>query len=154
MSIFRHPFGSQRGNGSWTLLKSGWHHLYTSVPLTWDKSSRKKFLSVTSKMLGLFVNNVTADEMYSLHKRDNFQPQIQTNIFSKTKDFFCISHCISEFYVKFWVFFQKRWVSELKYFWNEWVRKRWLLKCLQCPFLTGPKDCWNLHGTTFILPSH
>ena len=30
--------------------------------------------------------------------------------------------------------FEKKWSSKLKYFWNSWLQKAWLLKCIKGPF--------------------
>ena len=78
-----------------------------------------------------------------------------------------------QFFVKFplclWSFnkglniLKRRWASYLKYLRNYWPRKTWLLKCQKGPVsehllpvnvLTGPKQCWNLHSSTFILLLH
>ena len=46
------------------------------------------------------------------------------------------------------------------YFRNKRLRKTWLVKCLKSPILehfwtvnnlNGPKHCWNLHQSTFII---
>ena len=63
--LFRQPFRSQCINGSQTLLKSGKHHFYTTIPLILDNLNWKKLLLVRIEILGLFVNTLTADEKYS-----------------------------------------------------------------------------------------
>ena len=47
----------------------------------------KKSLLVTPKVLGLFVNTLTADDKYSLLNRDNFTHPIQMQLFQKQKRF-------------------------------------------------------------------
>ena len=51
----------------------------------------------------------------------------------------------------------------LNYFRNYWLRKTCFLKCLKVPVsehplaidvLMGPKQCWNLHDSTFTLLFH
>ena len=49
--------------------------------------SWKKSLLVICKILELFVNSLTADDKYSLLKRDNLAQPIQIKIFKKQKLF-------------------------------------------------------------------
>ena len=58
---------------------------------------------------------------------------------------------------------KKRWPSSLMYFPNYKLQNTWLDKCLKSPvsehrwtvnMLHGPKQCCNMHGTTFIGFSH
>ena len=53
-------FGSQRVNGSQTLLRSARNHFHTTIPLIWGRSSRKRLVLVSSEVLGQFVNTMTA----------------------------------------------------------------------------------------------
>ena len=99
-SFLRQTFGSQRVNGSETLLKSTRPHFYITILLIRDKSSWKKLLLVTCEMLGLFVNSLTADNKYSRHSRENFPQQIQMQLSQKQKNF-SVFHCVSEIYIKF-----------------------------------------------------
>ena len=62
---FRTAFGNQPVNGYETLLKSARHYYYPIFPWIWDKLSWKKSVLVRSKILGLFVNTLTAEYMYS-----------------------------------------------------------------------------------------
>ena len=162
-SFLKQPFASQRLTGSQTLLKHARHHFYTTAPLIWDKLSWKKLFLVKSEILALFGNTLTVNEKYSRHNIENLQQQIQVILSQKRKE-------ISGFFIEFPKFtsnseyFQKkRWVSELQYFRNYWLRKRWLLKYLKVRssgtpsavnVLMGLKHYWNLHGTTFVLLSH
>ena len=60
-SYFRTAFGNQPVNGYETLLKSARHYYYLIFPSVWDKLSWKMSALVRSKILGLFVNTLTAD---------------------------------------------------------------------------------------------
>ena len=54
----------------------------------------EKFLLVICNILGLFVNTLTADDKYSLLKKDNLTQTIQMQLSEKQKTF-------SEFFVHF-----------------------------------------------------
>ena len=69
MSCFRTRFGSQRVNGSQTLLKSAQHPFSPIVRLISDKVSWKKSRLARLEILGPFVNTLTADGKYSRHNR-------------------------------------------------------------------------------------
>ena len=60
----------------------------------WVKFSVEKFLLVICNILGLFVNTLTADDKYSLLKKDNLTQTIQMQLSEKQKTF-------SEFFVHF-----------------------------------------------------
>ena len=142
-------------------------------PWIWDKLSWKKSALVRSKILGLFVNTLTAAYTYAGRNMQTLTQQVQTPLSLKQKTF-------SWFFIAFlkstWNgehFQKKRRVFWLKYFRNYWLQKRWLLKCLKSltseqlsvinlltgqlsviNLLTGRKHCLNLHGTTIILFFH
>ena len=160
---FRTVFGNQPVNGLETLLKSPRHYYYPIFPWIWDKLSWKKSALVRSKMLGLFVNTLTAGYTYSRGNMHTFTQQVQPPLSLKQEPF-------SGFFIAFlksiWNrehFQKKKRVFSLKYFRNHWLQKRWLLKCLKCltseelsviNMLTGSKHCLNLHGTTIIAFFH
>ena len=159
---FRTDFGNQPFNGEQTLLKYARHYYYPILPWIWDKLNWKKSALVRYKILGLFVNTLTAEYMYSGRNIQTFTQQVQTPLSLKQKTF-------SGFFIAFlkstWngENFQKKGSLLLKYFRNYWLQKRWLLKCLKSltseqlsviNMLTGSKHCLNLHGTTIILFFH
>ena len=82
-SFFKTPLGSQRGNGSQSLLKNAREH----------ESWKKSFL-VRSQILGLFVYTLTAHDKYSRRNRENFPLPIYMNLLKKLKTF-------SEIFIKF-----------------------------------------------------
>ena len=57
--------------------------------------SWKKSALVISKILGLFVNTLTAEYMYSDRNMDTFTQQVQTPLSLKQKSFF-------DFLLRFW----------------------------------------------------
>ena len=75
------------------MLKSARYYYYPIFPWIWDKSNWKKSELVRSKILGLFVDTLTAEYKYSRRKMQTFAQQVQTplslnkNIFSA----FCIA---------------------------------------------------------------
>ena len=93
-SLFRRPFNKRHGKRSQTLLKFRHQHLYHIFWSLWNKSSRKTSLLVICKILGLFVNALTPDNMYSLHKSYKLAQRIH----------FLNFFYISEIYIKFWTF--------------------------------------------------
>ena len=67
---------------------------------------------------------------------------------------------VLEFTLKFEHFENRKWASFLKFFWNYWLQKEWLLKCVKNPIsekvsavnaLMIAKNYWNLQKSTFIL---
>ena len=84
---FRTAFGNQIVNGKETLLKSAWHYYYPIFPWIWDKLSWKKSALVRSKILGLFLNTLTAEYMYSGRNMRTFTQQVQTLLSLKQKSF-------------------------------------------------------------------
>ena len=84
---FRTAFGNQPVNEYETLLKSARHYYYPIFPWVWDKLSWKKSALVRSKILGLFVNTLTAEYTYSRRNMQTFTQQVQTPLSLKQKTF-------------------------------------------------------------------
>ena len=84
---FRTAFGNQPVNGQETLLKSAQHYFYPIFPWIWDKLSWKKSALVRSKILGLFVNTLTAEYTYSRRNMHTFTQKVQTPLSLKQKTF-------------------------------------------------------------------
>ena len=84
---FRTAFGNQPVNGLQTLLKSARHYYYPIFPWIWDKLSLKKSALVRSKILGLFVNTLTAEYTYSRRNMQTLTQQVQTPLSLKQKTF-------------------------------------------------------------------
>ena len=84
---FRTAFGNQPVNGKQKLLKSSWHYYYPIFPWIWDKLSWKNSALVRSKILGLFVNTLTAEYMYSRRNMQGFAQQVQMSLSLKEKTF-------------------------------------------------------------------
>ena len=111
------PLADQRVNGPQALLKSAPQHLYLIVSLFSYKVSSKTCLLTKSGILGLFVNNLTADECYSRDNRVNFSQPIQMQLFKKLKTF-------PQFLIEFlkstsnFEHFEKKKKMSLKYFLN------------------------------------
>ena len=84
---FRTAFGNQPVNGYQTLLKSARHYYYPIFPCIWDKLSWKKSALVRSKILGLFVNTLTAEYTYSGRNMQTVTQQVQTPLSLKQKTF-------------------------------------------------------------------
>ena len=97
---FRTALGNQPVNGEETLLKSAGHYYYHIFPWVWDKLSWKKSALVRSKILGLFVNTLTAEYTYSRRNMQTFTQQFLMPLSLKQKTF-------SGFFIAF-----------LKYTWN------------------------------------
>ena len=74
----RKAFGNQRVNGKETLVKSPRHYYYPIFPWVWHKLSWKKSALVRSKILGLFVNTLTAEYTYFRRIIQTFTQQVQT----------------------------------------------------------------------------
>ena len=75
-SCFGTPFGSKRGKGSQTLLKSPRQLFYVNFPFMSDKVTCVSCLLVRSEMWGSSFNTLTADHMDSCHNREKFLEQV------------------------------------------------------------------------------
>ena len=84
---FRTAFGNQPVNQQETLLKSARHYYYPIFPWILDKLSSKKSALVRFKILGLFVNTLTAEYTYSRRNMQTLTQQVQTPLSLKQKTF-------------------------------------------------------------------
>ena len=69
------------------MLKSARHYYYPIFPWIWDKLSWKKSALVRCKILGLFVNTLTAEYTYSRRNMQTFTQLVQTPLSLKQKPF-------------------------------------------------------------------
>ena len=69
------------------MLKYARHYYYPIFPWIWDKLSWNKSAFVRSKILGLFVNTLTAEYTYSRRNMQTFTQQVQTPLSLKQKTF-------------------------------------------------------------------
>ena len=76
-SFFRGPFEKWHGKRAETLLKSERRHLHHIYWSLWRQLSWKRSLWMICKILGLFVNPLTADNKYSLLNRNNLFQHFQ-----------------------------------------------------------------------------
>ena len=120
--------------------------------------SLKKSLVVTCKGLRLFVNTLTADDKFSPLSRGNLIQPIQP--ISKTKKFFWCFLYIFQIYIKFWTFPKKYdhhspCISEITGLRNTRLDKRLKRPVSEHPLtdnvVNGPKNCFNLHNSTFTI---
>ena len=89
-SCFKTPSGNEGFHGLQILLKSARHHYYSIAPWIGDKLSCKKSTLVKFKIVGFFVNTLTADDKYSSRNIQNLTQQLQTAIYQKQKAFYWI----------------------------------------------------------------
>ena len=130
-------------------------HFYPNFQFISKKLSWKTSSLVGSEIFGLFFNTLAPYHMFSRQKWENFQQQVKTQLSSKQKIF-----VIFKIYRKHCAFWKKRLASQLNCFQNYWLWRMCLLEFPKSPVseypltvnvLTGPKHCWNLNGSTFIL---
>ena len=84
---FRRPLQKQHIKCSKLLSKSAQQHLQHIYWSIWMKFSWKKFFLVICKILWLFLSPLTADDKYSLPRRDNITQPIHMQLSSKQKTF-------------------------------------------------------------------
>ena len=87
---FKTPFGNEGVHGLQILLKSARHHYYSIAQWIGDKLSCKKSTLVKFKIVGFFVNTLTADDKYSSRNIQNLTQQLQTTMSQKQKTFYRI----------------------------------------------------------------
>ena len=86
-SRFRVSFDKWHAKRAGKLFKSERQHFYHIYWSLWRKFSWKKSLLMILKILGLFVNPLTADDKYSLLNRNNLLQHIQVHLSQKWKIF-------------------------------------------------------------------
>ena len=74
MPYIKTRFCKQGVSGYEILIKSVRHHYYRMISGIWDKSTRETSVLFRSKVLGVFVNTLTAEYMHSCHNMQNFPP--------------------------------------------------------------------------------
>ena len=79
-AFFRTPSASQRVHGSITLPKPARHHFYPKFSLIYDMVNRISHLWIRSKMLGLFVKILMADNTYFAHNWEKIMQQAQMQL--------------------------------------------------------------------------
>ena len=89
-SHFIRPYDKQHVKRSQT-YKSRQQHLYNDWSI-WRQLSWKKSVLAISKLLGLFVNTLTADDKYSLLNRENLTQPIRTQLSKKQLFLICFSN--------------------------------------------------------------
>ena len=91
---FRRPFDKLHGKRSQILWKPEGQDVYCIYWSLWRQLSRKNSLVVTWKILGLFINTLTADNKYYFISRDNLTQPVQMHLSKEQKIcpkvFFCI----------------------------------------------------------------
>ena len=106
-SSLRAHFGSQRGNGKQTLLKSTRKHCHPIVLSFWDKLKWKTSLLVRSEILELFVNNSLPTTSILAIKGRTYQNKFKCNHPRRQKIFLPHFYWIYQIGIRFWLFCQK-----------------------------------------------
>ena len=150
---FRRPLNKRYHKRFQTLLKTEGQHLYHHYWWLWRLLNWKKSVLVICKILGLFVNTLTAADKNALPNLDNFNVINSDAIIKETKKLLLI------FLLHFWNLDQilktlkKRRPSQLMYFGSYRLRKKNLVS--ENPSISdmenGPKCCWNLKASTFTI---
>ena len=158
-SCFRGSFEKWHGKQTDKLLKSEPEHLYHIYRSLWKQFSWKNSVLVICKILGLFVNPLTADDKDSLLNRSNLLQHVQVQLSQKRNIFLTFFFHFPNLYLILNIF-KNRWRSYLMYFWTYSLRKTWLDKCLKSPvsedpltsnMVNGQKHCWNVEDSTFAI---
>ena len=151
-SRFRRPYNKPHDKRSQTLFKSARQrldHIYWSMgrQLRW-----KNFLLVICKILGLVFNTLRADDKYSHLNCNKLMKSIQMQLSKKQKTFSNLDQILQIF---------KTNMSVIAYVFPKLqTAKDVVRKCLESLVSedswtsnmgNGPKYCWNLQDTTFII---
>ena len=96
MSRFREPFNKWHGKPVETQFKAERQHLYHIFLSLLKHSSWKTSLLVICKILGLFVNPLTANDKHSLLKRSNLLQHFEMQLSQKRKSFSAFFFAFSE----------------------------------------------------------
>ena len=106
-SRFRGPFDKWHGKRAESLVQAERQHLYHIYWSLWRQLWSEKFLWMICKILGLFVNPLTADDKCSLLNRGNLLQHFQMHLPEKRKIFCEFFFTFSKFRVNF-EHFQKK----------------------------------------------
>ena len=90
-------FDSQQLKASQILAKSSWERFYHVFPSFWEKLIWKMSPLVLGKILGVFVNTLTAEGKYPVEDWENLQLSIQMQLSWKWKGFSEFSVLFLEF---------------------------------------------------------
>ena len=162
--VSENPSTSNMVNGP-KHFKSEPQHLYHIYWSLWWRFRLKQFLSVICKILGLFVNPLTAvtsilfliETIYSNIFRCNYLRN------GKYFLFFLFFFSFSQFRLNFERFQQKDDLDSWCYFWTYGLPEMRLDNCVKSPVsedpltsntANGPKHCWNLKNSTFTVFIH
>ena len=107
----------------------------------WDNLGSKKSLLVKSKVLGLFVETLTADDKYSLCNKDILQQLIQMELCKKQKLLPQLSAASVKFTFNFQHFEKNWWASSCMSLRNYRPQMTLLLKCLKYLVSLGQSTC-------------
>ena len=83
-------------------------------------------------------NTFTPNHVYLRPTREKLLLLLQTLLSEKPKKCRYFFTAFSESTLNLQRFWKKNWASWLKYFWNYWLRKTSLLKCIKCPVSENP----------------
>ena len=120
----------------------------------------KKSFLVIHKIVGLFVNTLTADDKNYLLNRDNFAQGIQMQLSQKQKTFSEFLFAFLKSILNFKHLPKKGWPSSLMHFPKYRFRKTWLDNCLKSkvpedPLIEnmaiGSKQWGNLNDSNFTI---
>ena len=158
-SSLRRPIDKQHDKPTQTLLKSApqhLYHIYWSLPrqFKWKNS-----LFLRGQIFELFANVLAAYDKYPVLNSYKLMIPIQRQYSQKQNTF-------SQFFAEF---FKSRWTLNILkkimmlihcVYLKLRTPKTWFYKCLKSPvselfstsnMVNGPKHCWNLHRSTFII---
>ena len=105
----------------------------TFLQLSCSNTLQHTFSSLNEKYTISSFNTLTAKYQYSCSNRDNLPLPIQTQFSKKTKIFCCNFIVFLESKLHFEHFLKKTWASQLNYFWNHWLQKTFLFRCIKSP---------------------
>ena len=157
ITVLEDPSTSNMVNGPkhcWILPHD--YHIVWSLP---RRLNRKSSLLLTCQNFGLFGNVLAASNKYPVLNSYKLMTPIQRNLSQKQNSF-------SQFFAEF---FKSRWTLNILkkimmlihcVYLKLRTPKTWFYKCLKSPvselfstsnMVNGPKHCWNLHQSTFII---
>ena len=142
-SRFRGPFDKWHGKRAESLVQAERQHLYHIYWSLWRQLWSEKFLWMICKILGLFVNPLTADDRCSPLNRGNLLQHFQMHLPEKRKIFCKFFFTFSKFRVNFEHFQKKRTVIA-DVFWKLQTQKNVVTYMSKKSRLRGPFD--KYHG--------
>ena len=141
---------------SWNLQKSTFIQLFHHTD---PNSVRKNYFQSDLRLKDCLITRWLATTSIVSVVEIIYRYRLKSNYLKNDKFFARFSFCIFNIYIKFSMFWKKKWAWSVELFWSYLLWRTCLFKCitglvsensLAVNVLTSPKNSWNLQKSTCI----